>query len=70
MKPNPFLPVAAAATSAHFADQMLLAGLPLLLTASGQPAGAVSFVVAAHAAAWLLVSLPVGAFADVVSRRS
>jgi MFS family permease len=67
--PKTFRPIVAAATSAHFADQMLLAGLPLLLTAGGQSAGAVSFVVAAHAAAWLLVSLPVGAFADRVSRR-
>lgn len=67
--PNPFRPILAIATAAHFADQLLLAGLPLLLTAGGQSAGAVAFVVAAHAAAWLLVSLPVGACADVVSRR-
>jgi MFS family permease len=64
-----FRPIATAATSAHFADQMLLAGLPLLLTAAGQSPSVVSLVVAAHAAAWLLISLPVGAFADVVSRR-
>jgi predicted MFS family arabinose efflux permease len=70
MSTPPFRPIAAAAIAAHFADQMLLAGLPLLLTAGGQSARIVSLVVAAHAAAWLLVSLPVGAFADRVQRRS
>lgn len=59
-----------AATGAHLADQMLLALLPLVLTASGASAGVIAAVVAAQAAAWLIVSLPAGALADRVSRRA
>jgi predicted MFS family arabinose efflux permease len=54
--------------SAHTADQLMLAWVPLYLVAQGASAGMVSAVVAAHAAAWLLVSLPVGAYADAWSR--
>ena len=64
-----FSNLAAASIAANFADQMMLALLPLLLVAVGASAGTISAVVAAHAAAWLLISLPVGAYADAVSRR-
>ncbi len=49
---------------------MMLALLPLVLVAAGASAQTISFVVAAHAAAWLVVSLPVGAYADTMSRRT
>ncbi len=56
-------------SAVHVADQMLLAWLPLWLVSHGVGPGGVSAVVAAHAAAWLLVSLPVGAYADAMPRR-
>jgi predicted MFS family arabinose efflux permease len=59
-----------AVTGAHLADQMLLALLPLVLTAAGASAAVVGLVVAAQAAAWLVVSLPAGALADRLSRRT
>jgi predicted MFS family arabinose efflux permease len=65
-----FPPLATAAGSAHLADQMALAGLPLILTAAGASPGVISAVVAAQATAWLVVSLPAGALADRLPRRS
>lgn len=65
-----FSRLAAASTAANFADQMLLGLLPLVLVASGASAATVGTVVAAHAAAWLVISLPVGAYADAISRRA
>ncbi len=65
-----FRPLAIAAAAAHVADQIALAALPLILTAAGASAGVISVVVAAQAAAWLVVSLPAGALADRISRRS
>ena len=62
--------LAVSSISANFADQMMLALLPLVLVAAGAGTGTVSTVVAAHAAAWLVVSMPVGAYADAVSRRT
>ncbi len=70
MTTTQFPKLAAAATAANFADQMLLALLPLVLVAAGAEAATVGVVVAAHAAAWFVVSLPVGAYADVMSRRT
>jgi predicted MFS family arabinose efflux permease len=65
-----FPKLAVATVAVHVADQMMLAMLPLLLIASGQSATTVSAVVAAHAAAWLVVSLPGGVMADTFSRRT
>ena len=62
--------LAAASIAANFADQMMLGLLPLVLVAAGASAQTISAVVAAHAAAWLVVSLPVGAYADAMSRRT
>ena len=70
MPANDFPKLAAASIGGHVADQMMLALLPLVLVAAGASARTVSIVVAAHAAAWLVVSLPVGAYADVMSRRT
>ncbi len=47
------------------ADQLLLAGTPLVVAALfGQPADVVGLVVAIQGAAWLLVSLPAGVMVD------
>ena len=62
--------LAIASIAANFADQMILALLPLLLVAGGASAQTVSTVVAAHAAAWLIASLPAGAYADAISPRA
>ena len=70
MSASAFPKLAAATIAAHVADQMMLALLPLILVAAGYGATTISTVVAAHAAAWLLVSLPVGALADRLSRRT
>lgn len=63
------LPLLAALAAANFADQLTLAALTLLAARMGVPAGEVSLLVAAQSAAWLLVSLPAGAFADRMPRR-
>ena len=65
-----FPKLATASIAANFSDQMMLALLPLVLVAAGAGAETVSLVVAAHAAAWLIISMPVGAYADAVSRRT
>ena len=70
MTPHNFPKLATASIAANFADQMMLALLPLVLVAAGASARTVSTVVAAHAAAWLVISLPVGAYADAISRRT
>ena len=67
---NPFPKLAIASIAANFSDQMMLALLPLVLVAAGAGAETVSLVVAAHAAAWLVISMPVGAYADAISRRT
>lgn len=61
--------LSAAWSAAHLADQLLLAWIPLYLVASGASPATVGGVLAAHAAAWLIVSMPVGACADFVPRR-
>ena len=67
---NPFPKLATASIAANFSDQMMLALLPLVLVAAGADAKTVSLVVAAHAAAWLVISMPAGAYADAISRRT
>ncbi|MBV1799721.1 MFS transporter [Siccirubricoccus sp. G192] len=68
--PSPITRLAAAAASAHAADQLALAALPLLATLSlGAGPGLVGLLVAAQSAAWLLVSLPAGALVDRADRR-
>ncbi len=63
-------PLTAAAAGAQFADQLVLAALPLtaVLALDASP-GMVGLLVAAHAAAWLAVSLPAGALLDHGDRR-
>jgi MFS family permease len=69
--PSPaFRPLLVATTGAHLVDQTLMAAIPLLLAAGGASAGVIGAAVAAQAAAWLLVSLPAGALADRMSRRT
>lgn len=69
MRPLPAL--TAAAGGAHAADQLALAALPLTATlALGAGPGVLGLLVAAHAAAWLVVSLPAGVAVDRLSRRS
>lgn len=63
-----FSRLATASVAAHVADQLLLALLPLLLALSKATPREISLVVAAQAGAWLLVSLPVGVYADRVAR--
>ncbi len=70
MPSSAFAKLACATFAAHVADQMMLAMLPLMLLAAGYGAGTISTVVAVHAAAWLLVSLPVGVLADTLPRRT
>ena len=70
MTQRTFPKLAAASIAANFADQMMLALLPLVLVAAGASAQTISMVVAAHAAAWLVISMPVGAYADAMSRRT
>src|SRR5687767_11357975 len=60
----------AAAGAAQMADQLVLAALPLtaVLMLDAGP-DLVGLLVAAHAAAWLAVSLPAGAVVDRSDRR-
>jgi MFS family permease len=67
---RPVLSVAAASISANAADQLLVAAVPLILVAAGASAGQIAAAVAAQAAAWLLVSLPMGVLADRLDRRA
>lgn len=58
-----------ASVSVNIADQIVIALVPLLLAAGGASAFVISVAVAASSLAWLVVSLPIGALADRVSRR-
>lgn len=59
-----------AAAGAQFADQLVLAALPLTAVLSFEASpGLVGLLVAAHAAAWLAVSLPAGSLLDHGNRR-
>lgn len=67
---KPFTALLGASAGTHAADQFALASLPL--TASlvlGAGPDLVGGLVAAQSAAWLLVTLPAGAWADAISRR-
>jgi predicted MFS family arabinose efflux permease len=55
--------------SAHTADQLALATVPLALATAGTSAATISVLVAVQALAWLVVSLPAGALADRLPRR-
>jgi len=68
---KPFTALLGAAAGTHAADQLALATLPL--TASlvlGVGPDILGLLVAAKSAAWLLVTLPAGAWVDRMSRRT
>src|SRR5688572_9229774 len=67
---KPFHALLGAASGTHAADQLAQATLPLTATlVFGAGPGIVGLLVAAQSAAWLLVSLPAGAWVDRMSRR-
>ncbi|MBN9063533.1 MAG: MFS transporter [Rhizobiales bacterium] len=68
--PSIFPRLVAASAAMHAADQMTLAAIPLLAAAAGADARMIGLLVAAQSAAWLILSLPVGALADRLSRRA
>ena len=62
---KPFTALLGAAAGTHAADQMALATLPLTATlVLGAGPDLLGLLVAAQSAAWLLVSLPAGAWID------
>ena len=68
---KPFHALLGAASGTHAADQLALATLPLTATlVFGAGPGTVGLLVAIQSAAWLLVSLPAGAWVDRFSRRN
>jgi MFS family permease len=68
---KPFKSLLGAACGTHAADQLALATLPLTATlVLDAGPGTVALLVALQSAAWLLVSLPAGAWVDRYSRRS
>jgi predicted MFS family arabinose efflux permease len=67
---KPFNALLGAAAGTHAADQMALASLPLTATlVLGAGPDLLGLLVAAQSAAWLLVSLPAGAWIDRMPRR-
>jgi predicted MFS family arabinose efflux permease len=67
---KPFTALLGAAAGTHAADQMALATLPLTATlVLGAGPDLLGLLVAAQSAAWLLVSLPAGAWIDRMPRR-
>ena len=67
---KPFTALLGAAAGTHAADQLALATLPLTATlVLGAGPGVLGLLVAAQSAAWLLVSLPAGAWVDRRPRR-
>lgn len=56
--------LAGAAGSAHLADQMVLAAVPLVAATMGASAGTIGVVVALQSSAWLLLGLPAGPLVD------
>ena len=67
---KPFTALLGAAAGTHAADQLALATLPLTATlVLGAGPDVLGLLVAAQSAAWLLVSLPAGAWVDRVPRR-
>lgn len=67
---KPFTALLGAAAGTHAADQLALATLPLTATlVLGAGPDVLGLLVAGQSAAWLLVSLPAGAWVDRVPRR-
>ncbi|TAJ35441.1 MAG: MFS transporter [Reyranella sp.] len=67
---KPFTALLGAAAGTHAADQLALATLPLTATlVLGAGPDVLGLLVAAQSAAWLLVSLPAGAWIDRIPRR-
>lgn len=67
---KPFTALLGAAAGTHAADQLALATLPLTATlVLGAGPDLLGLLVAAQSAAWLLVSLPAGAWIDRLPRR-
>jgi len=67
---KPFTALLGAAAGSHAADQLALAALPLTAAlALGANGATIGLLMAAQSAAWLLVSLPAGAWIDRASRR-
>lgn len=67
---KPFTALLGAAAGTHAADQLALATLPLTATlVLGAGPDLLGLLVAAQSAAWLLVSLPAGAWIDRIPRR-
>lgn len=67
---KPFTALLGAAAGTHAADQMALSTLPLTATlVLGAGPDLLGLLVAAQSAAWLLVSLPAGAWIDRLPRR-
>src|SRR5262249_54559939 len=67
---KPFTALLGAAAGTHAADQLALATLPLTATlVLGAGPDILGLLVAAQSAAWLLVTLPAGAWVDRTSRR-
>lgn len=67
---SPFLPaLLIAGVMAQFADRLALDTITLAATQAGASPRLVGLLVAAQSAAWLLVSLPAGVFADRVAPR-
>src|SRR5260370_840337 len=68
---KPFTALLGAAAGTHAADQLALATLPLTATlVLGAGPGVLGLLVAAQSAAWLLLSLPAGAWIDRMPRRT
>jgi predicted MFS family arabinose efflux permease len=68
---KPFTALLGAAAGTHAADQLALATLPLTATlVLGAGPGVLGLLVAAQSAAWLLLSLPAGAWVDRMPRRT
>jgi MFS family permease len=65
---NPFHRLIAASASLRFADQLVLAGVPLIGAAVFKlPEDQIGAMVAAHGAAWLLISMPAGVMIDRIA---
>ncbi|CAN5922322.1 MFS transporter [soil metagenome] len=68
---KPFTALLGAAAGTHAADQLALATLPLTATlVLGAGPDVLGLLVAVQSAAWLLVTLPAGAWVDRMPRRS
>src|SRR5215468_10124846 len=68
---KPFTALLGASAGTHAADQLALSTLPLTATlVLGAGPDILGLLVAAQSAAWLLVTLPAGAWADRMPRRT